>query len=44
MIDHAKGAKPYTDINPDGPSPEKLPHRYLALSATTANFGTATPR
>ena len=38
MIDHAKGAKPYTDINPAGLTPEKLPHRYLALTGNDRQF------
>ena len=29
QIDHAAGAEPFRDINPDGPTPEQLPHRYV---------------
>jgi hypothetical protein len=29
MIDHSRGARPFDDIDPDGPPPEDLPHAYL---------------
>lgn len=33
LRDYSQGARAYTDIDPSGPPPELLPHRYLPAYA-----------
>jgi hypothetical protein len=38
MIDYAKGARSMWDIDPNGPTPERLPHRYLPLTGYDRHY------